>query len=171
MPHHTWPLSSLLVLARAASMAGCHVIRGSWLLQAAAVWRALQAVGDEIISHLYCSLLLGDGLTADESGSVPHYSLLLVCVATCYSLLLGDGLSRLPDLDTCERIPAITCSEIGLAASVAKFPMPCRRYLVKEIKGYLHKHLHLPPKAIVIMGLLQQPAHAAIGPTEQGPTR
>ncbi|KAK9847400.1 hypothetical protein WJX84_006775 [Apatococcus fuscideae] len=36
-----------------------------------------------------------------------------------------------------------------------------RRYLVKEIKGYLHKHLNLPPKAIVIMGLLQQPADAA----------
>ena len=29
--------------------------------------------------------------------------------------------------------------------------------LLKEINGYLHKHLNLPPKAIIIMGLLQQP--------------
>lgn len=36
----------------------------------------------------------------------------------------------------------------------------CRRYLQKEIKGYLHKHLNLVPKVIVLMGLLQQPPSA-----------
>ncbi|KAK9862860.1 hypothetical protein WJX84_009094 [Apatococcus fuscideae] len=57
-------------------------------------------------------------------------------------------------------VPASTELLTDAFAEAMGYRPAFRRYLQKEIKGYLHKHLNLVPKVIVLMGLLQQPPSA-----------